>query len=170
MGCAAKGHVRPKVRSCTHACVIARLDPAPHTKAPPREGAANGYPRPLSTYPVLIGVRQCLLDFGLPRHCARRCAATMSKGRCGSGPTMLNCRWVLAANVNRSPRQTAATREAPAAVWRRAGGVVGRFYPSAVMLIEPDPFSRSRLDPVPRVTPFLASCGQALGPEARVQR
>jgi hypothetical protein len=74
------------------------------------------------------------------------------------------------ANVNRSPRQTAATREAPAAVWRRAGGVVGRFYPSAVMLIEPDPFSRSRLDPVPRVTPFLASCGQALGPEARVQR
>jgi len=28
-------------------------------------------------------------------------------------------------NVNRSPRQTAATREAPAAVWRRAGGLVG---------------------------------------------
>jgi hypothetical protein len=30
------------------------------------------------------------------------------------------------ANVNRSPRQTAATREAPAAVWRRAGGFVRR--------------------------------------------
>jgi hypothetical protein len=29
------------------------------------------------------------------------------------------------ANVNRSPRQTAATREAQAAVWRRAGGLVG---------------------------------------------
>jgi len=28
-------------------------------------------------------------------------------------------------NVDRSPRQTAATREAPAAVWRRAGGLVG---------------------------------------------
>jgi hypothetical protein len=52
----------------------------------------------------------------------------------------------------------------------RLRAYVGRFYPSAVMLIEPDPFSRSRLDPVPRVTPFLASCGQALGPEARVQR
>jgi len=29
-------------------------------------------------------------------------------------------------NVNRSPRQTAAKREAPAAVWRRSGGLVSR--------------------------------------------
>lgn len=29
-------------------------------------------------------------------------------------------------NVNRSARQTAATREAPTAVWRWAGGFVGR--------------------------------------------
>jgi len=35
------------------------------------------------------------------------------------------CGLVAASNVNRSPRQTAATREAPAAVRRRAGGLVG---------------------------------------------
>jgi hypothetical protein len=36
-----------------------------------------------------------------------------------------NCTGVMTPNVSRSPRQTAATREAPAAVWRRAGGFVG---------------------------------------------
>jgi hypothetical protein len=47
----------------------------------------------------------------------------------------------LQPNVNRSPRQPAATREALAAVWRRAGGLVGRFHSSVVILTEPGPFS-----------------------------
>ena len=40
-------------------------------------------------------------------------------------------------NVNRSPRQTAATREAPAAVWRRAGGLVGRYHIQPVQEARP---------------------------------
>jgi hypothetical protein len=35
---------------------------------------------------------------------------------------------ILSPNFHRSPRQTAATREAPAPVWRRAGGLVGRIH------------------------------------------
>jgi len=45
----------------------------------------------------------------------------------------------LSANVYRSPRQTAATREAPAAVWRRAGGRVGQFHSFESPIIEPGP-------------------------------
>jgi hypothetical protein len=43
-------------------------------------------------------------------------------------------------NVNRSPRQTAATREAPAAVWRRAGGLVGQILHRIAAVIDPGPF------------------------------
>jgi hypothetical protein len=48
-----------------------------------------------------------------------------------TNPSIVVLGMLLLPNVNRSPRQTAATRGAPAAVWRRAGGLVGRYHSSA---------------------------------------
>ena len=64
--------------------------------------------------PVLIGFGKKLFPV-----LGSRCRHEDSGHSCDS--------WASTGNVNRRARQTAATHAASAAVWRRAGGLVGRF-------------------------------------------